>query len=74
MVKTHLKMKKKNKKASKKVMINRSINYADAKKVCEEKITLSHLRNDRYRSQNQLGKMAELLKSTRKRDKESADL
>lgn len=62
-------MRPKRKTGSKKSMINRSINYDDAKKVCEEKITLSHLRNDRYRSQNQLGKMAELLKTTRKREK-----
>jgi len=33
----------------------RSIDYDDAKKLCEEKITLAHLRNDKYNSQNQLG-------------------
>ena len=48
-----------------KAMVSRSISYADAKKVCEERITISHLRNDRYSSQNQLGRIAQKRKESK---------
>lgn len=48
----------------------RSIDYDDAKKLCEEKITAAHLRNDKYSSQNQLGKIA-LIKTRKNKNKKS---
>jgi len=51
------------------LVAGRSIEYAEAKKVCEEKITLSHLRNDRYSSQNQLGNVAQIVKDAKEKEK-----
>ena len=50
-----------------KIVDKRSIDYENAKKLCEEKITVSHLRNDRYSPQNQLGEIAQIIKNKRKK-------
>lgn len=52
-------------------MVERSIAYADARRICEEKITLGNLKNDRYSSQNQLGKMAQFVQEAKRRGQAS---
>lgn len=62
---------KKSSKHTQSLVAERSISYADARRICEEKITLGNLQNDRYSSQNRLGRMVQLVQEAKRRGQAS---